>query len=300
MKGAGPLWLPVWRRALDGSPAWSPARLSAGSFHPCDRLGCDAVLDLFSPEAEYQVHGRGPFFRAVRLGAAASSKAPAKSRRPALVPRMLDRWGNVGVRLVMGQVERGHAGGSLFWEGGQALAETWRGRTGGCSWCAGSTSAPWPLLISISQGWAPTSVSVTPMGQATRAGRDRVDSSVPRATSSQPTTRGRVALGGHESCHVSYAPLISTCPSRKLADRMAAHRCRVTGSAPVRPRPPAGASASAGWPHPSTPPARRPRSSGSGAAEPLPIRSYPSSRVGDCGACPHAGGRCDMRYRGHL
>lgn len=38
--------------------------------------------------------------------------------RPAVPRRMLDHWDNVDVHPVMGQVERGYAGGSLFWRAG--------------------------------------------------------------------------------------------------------------------------------------------------------------------------------------
>ncbi|GIF23741.1 alpha-glucuronidase [Actinoplanes tereljensis] len=39
--------------------------------------------------------------------------------RPAVPRRMLDHWDNVDVHPVMGQVERGYAGGSLFWRAGE-------------------------------------------------------------------------------------------------------------------------------------------------------------------------------------
>ncbi|MEU4242483.1 alpha-glucuronidase [Actinoplanes sp. NPDC026619] len=39
--------------------------------------------------------------------------------RPAVPRRMLDHWDNVDVHPVMGQVERGYAGGSLFWRAGR-------------------------------------------------------------------------------------------------------------------------------------------------------------------------------------
>ena len=45
--------------------------------------------------------------------------APAGGvHRPAVPRRMLDHWDNVDVHPVMGQVERGYAGGSLFWQAG--------------------------------------------------------------------------------------------------------------------------------------------------------------------------------------
>ncbi|MFB7756475.1 glycoside hydrolase family 20 zincin-like fold domain-containing protein, partial [Streptomyces sp. NPDC056121] len=56
------------------------------------------------------------FFHVVRLGAAAFDDAPEQTHRPALSRRMLNHWDNIDVHPVMGQVERGYAGGSLFWD----------------------------------------------------------------------------------------------------------------------------------------------------------------------------------------
>jgi alpha-glucuronidase len=44
--------------------------------------------------------------------------APTGRYRPAVDRRMVDHWDNVDVHPVMGQVERGYAGGSLFWHAG--------------------------------------------------------------------------------------------------------------------------------------------------------------------------------------
>ncbi|MEW2592620.1 alpha-glucuronidase [Micromonospora aurantiaca] len=64
-------------------------------------------------------------FHVVRLGAAAfDDDLPARRHRPALDRRMLDHWDNVAVHPVSGQVERGYAGGSLFWRDGAARRET--------------------------------------------------------------------------------------------------------------------------------------------------------------------------------
>ncbi|WP_436535742.1 alpha-glucuronidase [Actinoplanes sp. HUAS TT8] len=53
-------------------------------------------------------------FHLLRLG-----DAPASTTcRPAVPRRMLDHWDNVDVHPVMGQVERGYAGSSLFWRAG--------------------------------------------------------------------------------------------------------------------------------------------------------------------------------------
>ncbi|GGY24403.1 alpha-glucuronidase [Streptomyces djakartensis] len=68
--------------------------------------------------------GRGllyGLFHVVRLGEDAFRGERARVvHRPALALRMLDHWDNVAVHPVMGQVERGYAGGSLFWEDGRA------------------------------------------------------------------------------------------------------------------------------------------------------------------------------------
>jgi alpha-glucuronidase len=58
-------------------------------------------------------------FQVLRLGEAAfGDDFPARIERPAARRRMLDHWDNVDVHPVMGQVERGYAGGSLFWRDG--------------------------------------------------------------------------------------------------------------------------------------------------------------------------------------
>ncbi|MFI8932726.1 alpha-glucuronidase [Streptomyces sp. NPDC053474] len=63
------------------------------------------------------------YFHVVRLGEAAFTAAPPQTHRPALASRMLNHWDNVDVHLVMGQVERGYAGGSLFWREGRARGD---------------------------------------------------------------------------------------------------------------------------------------------------------------------------------
>ena len=58
-------------------------------------------------------------FHVVRLGEEAFAPGrPAEVHRPATRRRMLDHWDNVDRHPVMGQVERGYAGGSLFWADG--------------------------------------------------------------------------------------------------------------------------------------------------------------------------------------
>jgi alpha-glucuronidase len=63
-------------------------------------------------------------FHVVRLGEAAfSGSRPLEYHRPAMRRRMLDHWDNVDVHPVMGQVERGYAGGSLFWRDGRSRCD---------------------------------------------------------------------------------------------------------------------------------------------------------------------------------
>ncbi|MFH8414710.1 alpha-glucuronidase [Streptomyces collinus] len=79
--------------------------------------------------------GRGllyGLFHVVRLGDDAFRGERAREvHRPALALRMLDHWDNVAVHPVMGQVERGYAGGSLFWRAGSARGELDRVRAYG-------------------------------------------------------------------------------------------------------------------------------------------------------------------------
>ncbi|MFF3499834.1 alpha-glucuronidase [Streptomyces sp. NPDC003247] len=71
-------------------------------------------------------------FHVVRLGEDAfRGEQPREVHRPAVALRMLDHWDNVAVHPVMGQVERGYAGGSLFWRDGRARGELERVRAYG-------------------------------------------------------------------------------------------------------------------------------------------------------------------------
>lgn len=79
--------------------------------------------------------GRGllyGLFHVVRLGEAAfaGERAP-EHHRPATPGRMLDHWDNVDPHPVMGQVERGYAGGSIFWDRGRLRPEPARIRAYG-------------------------------------------------------------------------------------------------------------------------------------------------------------------------
>src|SRR5690606_5985110 len=97
--------------------------------------GARAVLDGAEPggDEEFLIGRRGGvtvvaggpagvlygLFHVVRMGERAfGADFAAERHRPAMRRRMLDHWDNVDVHPVMGQVERGYAGGSIFWEDG--------------------------------------------------------------------------------------------------------------------------------------------------------------------------------------
>jgi len=68
-------------------------------------------------------------FHVVRLGESAFGDDMAtRMHRPAIRRRMLDHWDNVDVHPVMGQVERGYSGGSIFWRDGAITDDTDRVR----------------------------------------------------------------------------------------------------------------------------------------------------------------------------
>ncbi|HEY7222618.1 MAG TPA: alpha-glucuronidase [Micromonosporaceae bacterium] len=79
----------------------------------------DGVTTIFAQGNAGLLYG---FFHVVRLGEAAfGDDIPAFAYRPAHALRMLDHWDNVDRHPVMGQVERGYSGGSIFWRDGLAL-----------------------------------------------------------------------------------------------------------------------------------------------------------------------------------
>ncbi|MFC7382296.1 alpha-glucuronidase [Sphaerisporangium rhizosphaerae] len=76
----------------------------------------DGVTVVLADEPAGLLYG---LFHLVRLGERAFGAArPRELHRPATRRRMLDHWDNVAVHPVMGQVERGYAGGSIFWRDG--------------------------------------------------------------------------------------------------------------------------------------------------------------------------------------
>jgi alpha-glucuronidase len=94
-----------------------PGPLGAEGFLLARRDGVTVVL---ADEPAGLLYG---LFHVVRLGdsafdGSASGGDRVEHHRPALARRMLDHWDNVAVHPVMGQVERGYSGGSLFWADG--------------------------------------------------------------------------------------------------------------------------------------------------------------------------------------
>lgn len=76
----------------------------------------DEVTVVLADEPAGLLYG---LFHVVRLGEAAfGGTRRAERHRPAVPRRMLDHWDNIDVHPVMGQVERGYAGGSIFWRDG--------------------------------------------------------------------------------------------------------------------------------------------------------------------------------------
>ncbi len=68
-------------------------------------------------------------FHVVRLGESAfTDQRPVEWHRPYLRHRAVDNWDNVDVHPVMGQVERGYAGGSVFWRDGALCDDLTRAR----------------------------------------------------------------------------------------------------------------------------------------------------------------------------
>ncbi|MEV4016501.1 alpha-glucuronidase [Nonomuraea angiospora] len=89
----------------------------------------DGVTTVTGGDAAGLLYG---FFHVVRLGEAAfGADREVEHHRPAMRRRMLDHWDNIDVHPVMGQVERGYAGGSIFWDKGAMRADLTRVRAYG-------------------------------------------------------------------------------------------------------------------------------------------------------------------------
>jgi alpha-glucuronidase len=89
----------------------------------------DAITTVLAASPAGLLYG---FFHLLRLGEAAfGADHPVEHHRPATRLRMLDHWDNVAVHEVMGQVERGYSGGSLFWADGALRPDLTRVRAYG-------------------------------------------------------------------------------------------------------------------------------------------------------------------------
>jgi alpha-glucuronidase len=97
-------------------------RCRAGAARPLGAEGfalarCDGVTVVLADQPGGLLYG---FFQVARLGERAfGADLAARAHRPAMGLRMVDHWDNVDVHPVMGQVERGYAGGSIFWMAGR-------------------------------------------------------------------------------------------------------------------------------------------------------------------------------------
>ncbi len=110
--------------------------LDAGRTDRTDRTGPEGFeVDREAALVVRAGTGRGllaGFWHVVRHGEAAFDAEPAPGvvgrHEPSTPLRMLDHWDNMTVHPVMGQVERGYAGDSLFYSGGHVRADLRRVR----------------------------------------------------------------------------------------------------------------------------------------------------------------------------
>jgi alpha-glucuronidase len=117
---------PAAQALLDGPGADELAELGDEGYVLARHDGVTVVL---ADAAAGLLHG---LFHVVRLGERAFGAArPAQAHRPAMRRRMLDHWDNIDVHPVMGQVERGYAGGSIFWRDGALTGDLARVRAYG-------------------------------------------------------------------------------------------------------------------------------------------------------------------------
>ncbi|MEV4483191.1 alpha-glucuronidase [Micromonospora coxensis] len=123
LRDAGPLPAPAARAEATPPPGGDDAPLGDEGFL---LTRADDVTVLLADAPAGLLYG---LFHLIRLGETAfAADAPPRRHRPALRRRMLDHWDNVAVHPVMGQVERGYAGGSIFWRDGSARRDLARVR----------------------------------------------------------------------------------------------------------------------------------------------------------------------------
>ncbi|WP_328874385.1 alpha-glucuronidase [Streptomyces sp. NBC_00287] len=144
IRGSGPLVDTVHGEVAEACARFGGSVERDASPEPCDLVlelsGADASEAFTSERADGRTTVRATggagllygFFHVVRLGEAAfQGERPRQTHRPTLAQRMLDHWDNVAVHPVMGQVERGYSGGSLFWRDGRARGDLERVRVYG-------------------------------------------------------------------------------------------------------------------------------------------------------------------------
>lgn len=111
-------------RGADPLPSAVPAGATATPVGDAGPLGdegflcsrVDGVTVVLADAPAGLLYG---LFHLVRAGEAAfTGDRPTRAHRPTLRRRMLDHWDNVAVHPGSGQVERGYAGGSIFWRDG--------------------------------------------------------------------------------------------------------------------------------------------------------------------------------------
>ena len=116
----------VVREELSRCGGQNPDALGPEGFALARRDGVTVVLAESGAGLLYGL------FHVVRLGESAFGDArPVERHRPAMRLRMVDHWDNVDVHPVMGQVERGYAGGSIFWRDGALRSDLTRVRAYG-------------------------------------------------------------------------------------------------------------------------------------------------------------------------
>ncbi|SCL13688.1 alpha-glucuronidase [Micromonospora nigra] len=126
LRGVGPPPVPAARAALARAQGVAGDGLGGEGFL---LVRADGVTVVLADAPAGLLYG---LFYVVRLGEAAfTGDLPVARHRPATALRMLDHWDNVDVHPVMGQVERGYAGGSIFWRAGAARGDTARVRAYG-------------------------------------------------------------------------------------------------------------------------------------------------------------------------
>lgn len=141
VRGSGPLVETVRAEVTDACGRFGGEVVREEPYDLLLELRADAAPDELGDEGFACARDDGPttvtasgqhgllhgLFHVVRLGERAfSGRWERRVHRPAVALRVLDHWDNVAVHPVMGQVERGYAGGSLFWREGSARGDTGR------------------------------------------------------------------------------------------------------------------------------------------------------------------------------